>query len=48
MMSNSVKVALNLPIYHTFDYQLPGNIKQAIPGTRVEVPFGQRKMTLSK
>ena len=45
MMSNSVKVALNLPIYHTFDYQLPGNIKQAIPGTRVEVPFGQRKMT---
>ena len=45
MMSYSVKVALNLPIYHTFDYILPESTNRAIPGIRVEVPFGQKKMT---
>ena len=43
-MSNLIKVALNLPIYHTFDYMVPKGMNQPLAGIRVEIPFGRKKM----
>jgi primosomal protein N' (replication factor Y) len=38
------KVALPLPLKEAFDYSLPEGMP-ALPGMRVRVPFGKRKMT---
>ena len=43
-MSNLIKVALNLPIYQTFDYIIPKNLDKIDSGMRVEVMFGKKKM----
>jgi len=43
-MRNLVTVALNLPIYSSFDYIMPDEHMVIRPGSRVEVPFGNRKL----
>ena len=43
MMPSLIKVALNLPLYQTFDYLVPVNLGKVVPGTLVEVIFGTRK-----
>ncbi len=42
-----LKIALPLPVYSHFDYLPPVNtdIAAAPPGTRLEVPFGRRRLT---
>ena len=43
-MKNLVTVALNLPIYSSFDYIMPDAHMIISPGSRVEVPFGNKKL----
>lgn len=38
-----VKVALNYPIYSTFDYKVAGQFDESIAGRRVKVSFGRNK-----
>ncbi len=41
-----VEVALPIPLRQTFTYRVPAALRDAIvPGTRVLVPFGKRKLT---
>ena len=43
-MSNIATVTLNLPLYKTFDYLMPDSCSNIMPGSRVEVPFGNKKV----
>ena len=43
-MKNLVTVAINLPIYGSFDYIMPEEHMIIHPGSRVEVPFGNKKL----
>lgn len=41
-----IEVAVSLPINHTFTYKVPEHLENsAIPGMRVLVPFGRRRVT---
>ena len=40
---NIIQVALPVPLRKVFDY-LPANGQQPVPGCRVQVPFGNRKL----
>lgn len=39
-----VQVALPVPLLRVFDYRLPESCGPALPGSRVQVPFGARKL----
>ena len=43
-MKKTIEVALNLPLYKTFDYLIPEDVSNIRAGTRVEVPFGRKKL----
>ena len=43
-MKKTIEVALNLPLYKTFNYLIPENVSNIRAGTRVEVPFGRKKL----
>ena len=43
-MLNIATVTLNLPLYKTFDYLMPDSCSSIMPGSRVEVPFGNKKI----
>ena len=43
-MLNIATVTLNLPLYKTFDYLIPDSCSSIMPGSRVEVPFGNKKI----
>ncbi|MFZ0243793.1 MAG: primosomal protein N', partial [Desulfobacterales bacterium] len=44
--SQTIEVAAALPVYTTFTYRLPDDLKDlAVPGMRVLVPFGRRRVT---
>ena len=43
-MKKTIEVALNLPLYKTFDYLMPEDVNNIRAGTRVEVPFGRKKL----
>ena len=43
-MKKTIEVALNLPLYKTFDYLIPEDVSNIRAGTRVEVPFGKKKL----
>ena len=40
-----IKVAVGTPLNQLFDYLLPADDLQALPGQRVRVPFGRREHT---
>ena len=39
-----LRVAINAPLSRLFDYRMPES-GEAVPGSRVEVPFGRRTQT---
>ena len=43
-MKKTIEVALNLPLYQTFNYLIPEDVSNIKAGTRVEVPFGRKKL----
>ena len=43
-MKKTIEVALNLPLYKTFNYLIPEGVSNIRAGIRVEVPFGRKKL----
>ena len=39
-MPSILQVALDTPLYRFFDYRLPDDLGEVLPGTLVEVPLG--------
>jgi primosomal protein N' (replication factor Y) len=43
-MKKTIEVALNLPLYKTFDYLIPEGVNNVRAGIRIEVPFGRKML----
>ena len=44
-MKKTIEVALNLPLYKTFNYLIPEGVSNIRAGIRVEIPFGRKMLT---
>ena len=43
-MKKTIEVALNLPLYKTFNYLIPEDVSNIRAGIRVEIPFGRKML----